>query len=190
MHDRNNTGQRDGASRGASDEFRAWTLSAGLTSTFKHRHPMIPRFTYQNGSTKSALDDIYISTRSSHQIKESGIWLYSLNKGDHVGTPFICIGLDRTQRCSRSLRHVQSIKVIDLKKRSPGDMCQYEASLKENLASRKMKLIESINGTDQNNHEIVQRWLESAIQNLYVCTTRPKRCGAKRANVRNQSTVR
>ncbi|OWZ16463.1 hypothetical protein PHMEG_0009733 [Phytophthora megakarya] len=61
-------------------------------------------FTYQNGVIKTALDDVYISAQYAFQVKRSGIWLYSLNTGDHVGTPFVSLELDRIQRTNNMLQ--------------------------------------------------------------------------------------
>ncbi|OWZ14021.1 hypothetical protein PHMEG_00012562 [Phytophthora megakarya] len=159
---------RDAAARAASNGFKVWTQSMGIVSTFKHLHERVQRFTYENGSTKSALDDIYITSQNSHQIRESGIWLYSLNKGDHVGTSFVSIALNRIQRCRRTLWNVKTIKAINLKDTSKDMMSMFTVIMEDNLVSGKMALIDPIDDGECDPN-IVQQWLDAAIRNLYDC---------------------
>jgi hypothetical protein len=115
-------------------------------STFRHKHLDLPRFTYQNGTTRSALDDIYLTASHSNQIRQSGILLYSLNRSDHVGTPYVIIALDRGQRTRTRLQHVRTIKVLSIKGASSEQVQQFSSHLEEQLSAGVLGLIDPLSG--------------------------------------------
>ncbi|EGZ06447.1 hypothetical protein PHYSODRAFT_307371 [Phytophthora sojae] len=166
--DRQGEGHRKASARRASDDFRAWTTEQGLMSCFKHRFPTQPRFTYQNGSTRTALDDIYISGRHTHQIQQSRIWLYSLHLSDHVGVPFVSIALGHVQHTPARLKNVRAFKVLPVKGASKDELHSFKTLLAGQLASGTVRLIDPLCG-EPNADADIQNWLTSAIDNLYKC---------------------
>ncbi|KAL3673485.1 hypothetical protein V7S43_001195 [Phytophthora oleae] len=145
-----------------------WTDEQEIVSAFKVRYPDTQRFTYQNGATKTALDDIYISSPHAHQVRLSGIWLYSLNTGDHVGTPFVTIALDRLQRTKTHLQGKKPIKVLAVKRPTPEGLLWFSSCIAEQLEAGSQRLLPPLPEGEESNDGIAA-WLHNAILNLYDC---------------------
>ncbi|EGZ22983.1 hypothetical protein PHYSODRAFT_295568 [Phytophthora sojae] len=166
--DRQGPGAQAAGARRQSEYFKQWTEVNGLVSTFKQRHPRTPRFTYSNGGTYTALDNIYINSQHAHQVEQSGIWLYSVNRGDHVGTPFVSLALSQLQETRRHLKGVRSIRHVDTKKKTPEEMMEYTQTLSDMLATGKLSLMDSINVANSS-EEAITTWLHESIENVYKC---------------------
>ncbi|GMF37241.1 unnamed protein product [Phytophthora fragariaefolia] len=173
--DRQSDWGRGTAAQQSSDDFRDRTGEQSIVSCVQHRFPLMPRFTYQNGSTRTSLADIYISARHSHQIRRSGIWMYSINRSDHIGTPFVSIELDRAQRTRTHLQHAQVIKVLPVKGATTDELYQFASHVEKQIATRAVTLVDPLHEDQVSNTEI-DLWLDKAIDNPYIsaCTKLPR----------------
>ncbi|OWZ23776.1 hypothetical protein PHMEG_0001271 [Phytophthora megakarya] len=174
--DRQGINERDRWTQRASVAFCDWTEEQEVISTFNLRHPTTQRFTYQNGAIKTALDDVYISAQHAHQVKRSGIWLYSLNTGDHVGTPFVSLALDRVQLANNILQGQNLIRVLAVRRPTPAELLLFSSSIEDELQIRPLRLPPPL---PDESDGIISSWLHTAITHLYDCMYQAAKSGGQ-----------
>ncbi|OWZ01201.1 hypothetical protein PHMEG_00027465 [Phytophthora megakarya] len=161
-------GERSSQAKEMSHRFETWTTTHGLVSSFKSHHRTTPRFTYERGGVKTALDDIYVSGEHESIIVSSGIWLHSLVSSDHVGTPFVVLRCERGTRIAATVHEITHIKVVSTRDKTSEEMTAFTIVTDKMLGEGKITLIEDIDPATTNEAEILD-WLERAIVNMNEC---------------------
>ncbi|OWZ19935.1 hypothetical protein PHMEG_0005727 [Phytophthora megakarya] len=176
--DRSAPGDMSGRARDMCRQFDAWTESLGITSTFRSRHPNTQRHTYCRNGTRTALDDIFVSSEHESAISASAIWLNSITTSDHVGVPVAILQCERGARVARNLNNVTPIKVVNTRTKTQDELDEFTHKLNEldeftlhtatMLDSGVIRLVDDID-VENSTQEQIQQWLERAIDNLYSC---------------------
>ncbi|KAH9076836.1 hypothetical protein Ae201684P_010767 [Aphanomyces euteiches] len=123
--DRSSPAQRSRASTAIGEAFESWQQLHTWTSTFRHLHPQLPRYTYARAGTAVALDDILIRNNAAHRVTASGIWIGSLHSSDHIGIPIAEIALDAHWTSRSQLKGVCPIRVVNARKPTATELAQF-----------------------------------------------------------------
>ncbi|GMF40649.1 unnamed protein product [Phytophthora fragariaefolia] len=166
--DRESYSERTTGAQLISQQFRDWLAASGMESTFRRRHPPIRRYTYERNGTRTALDDIFVSTEHGVAVEASGIWLSSIMSSDHVGTPFVVFKAARGGNIARTLSNVTDIRVVNTRTKKEEEMLEFKQHTQQLLQQGHITLIPDIDDGNTSPEATLQ-WLEEAITNLNEC---------------------
>ncbi|KAF0744509.1 hypothetical protein Ae201684P_018614 [Aphanomyces euteiches] len=163
--DRSSPAQRSRASTAIGEAFETWQQLHNWTSTFRHLHPQLPRYTY---ATAVALDDILVQTNAAHRVTASGIWIGSLHSSDHIGIPIVEIALDIHWTTRSQLKGVRPIRVVNTRKSTATDLAQFTLHTTQLMQALKLPPLIPPLPTSEDNPSVISHWLETAMLNLYA----------------------